>query len=703
MLLIPTVIAFAATSNRERNMNRLGDQTSPYLLEHADNPVDWQPWDDEALALAKREKKPILLSIGYSANYFCRLMAHESFTSHQVAKLMNENFINIKVDREERPDLDRVYQTALQLLMRQRSDWPWPLTIFLDPDNQVPFFAGTYFPPQGRHDAPGFRDVLKGIAQHYSSSHGASIGEQLKESEVQIRGALEDILGGGEPGEIDPMLLERACGQIDSSFDEEHGGFSDAPKFSPHSGLEILFDAALDTEEEIKSKRASHLLDFTLNAMSRGGLYDHLGGGFFRNVIDADWTKPNFEKMLFDNGQILSLFARRARQTGAPWLREVANRTADWILREMQQDSGGICASLNADIEREEGKYYTWTLDDIAAAIGDDYDTFVAHYIHGKKPNFEGNWHLRLAAPQADLEDWQDNPVADLPSPASLLTLRQERGQPGRNEKILTAWNALAIRGLADAGQHLDRPDCVEAASRAVDYVYQANWRDGRLFVYSRDGGAHVNAYLDDYALLIDALLALLSARWRDSDLSFAIALADVLIEQFEDPDKGGFFFTANDSERLIQRQKTFVDDSLPSGNGTAVRALLELGRLIGETRYIEVAERALRAGMTAADSWPSAHATLIRGLLDLQTPAPRVVLRCADSEAAADWVSVAAEKLTTRSRIYVIPNNAAHVPGAYGGCTSQESEAVTAYVCTGQQCGEALLDRDSFAAALAD
>ena len=678
-------------------MNRLGDQTSPYLLEHADNPVDWQPWDDEALALAKREQKPILLSIGYSANYFCRLMAHESFTSHQVAKLMNENFINIKVDREERPDLDRVYQTALQLLTRQRSNWPWPLTIFLDPDNQVPFFAGTYFPPQERHDAPGFRVVLKGISESYATKP-----EILKESETQLREALEDILGGGEPGELDPMLLERACGQIDSNFDEKYGGFSDAPKFPPHSGLEILFDVALDTEEEIKSKRASYLLDFTLNAMSRGGLYDHLGGGFFRNVIDANWTIPNFEKMLFDNGQLLSLFARRARQTGAPWLREVANRTADWILQEMQQDSGGLCASLNADTERDEGKYYTWTLDDIAAALGDDYDTFAAHYIHAKKPNFEGNWHLLLAAPQADLEDWQDNPVADLPSPASLLTLREKRDRPGRNEKILTAWNALGIRGLADIGRHSDRPDCIDAASRAVDYLYQANWQDSRLFVYSRDGKAHVNAYLDDYAFLIDALLVLLSARWRDSDLSFAIALADVLIEHFEDPDKGGFFFTANDSERLIQRQKTFVDDSLPSGNGTAVRALLELGRLICETRYIEAAERALRVGMTGADGWPSAHATLIRGLLDFKTPAPRVVLRCADPDAAAAWVSVAADKLSTRSRIYVIPNNAAHVPGAYGGCTAQESEAVTAYVCTGEQCGEALLDRDSFAAALA-
>jgi len=679
-------------------MNRLGDQTSPYLLEHADNPVHWQPWDHEALALAKREKKPILLSIGYSANYFCRLMARESFTSSQVAKLMNDNFINIKVDREERPDVDRVYQTALQLLTRQRSGWPWPLTIFLDPEDQIPFFAGTYFAPQGSNNIPGFRDVLRGISSNFATEK-----EKLKDSKVQMLGALAEMLGSGDPDELDPMLIERACGQIDANLDKKYGGFNEPPKFPQPAGLEILFDAALDTEEEIKSKRASYLLDFTLNAMSRGGLFDHLGGGFFRNVVDADWTVPNFEKMLFDNGQLLSLFARRARHTGAPWLREVAHRTADWFLREMQHDNGGICASLNGDIQGERGKYYVWTRDDLAVALGDGYDAFAAHYIHGKRPNFERKWHLRLAGPSADQEDWQDNPVADLPSAAGLLTLREKRERPRRNDKILTAWNALGIRGLADAGRHLDRPDCIESASRAVDHLYQANWQDGRLFAYSQNGKANASAYLDDHAFLIDGLLALLSARWRDSDLSFSIALADVLIEQFEDPDKGGFFYTANDCERLIQRQKTFFDDALPSGNGTAVCALLELGRLIGETRYVETAERALRAGMTKAGGWPSAHATLIRGMLDSTRPAPRVVLRCADPDAAAAWVSVAAENLSTRSRTYVIPDSAADVPGAYGGCASKDGAAVSAYVCTGQQCGEALLDADSFAAALAN
>ena len=677
-------------------MNRLGDQTSPYLLQHADNPVHWHPWDDEALALAKRENKPILLSIGYSACHWCHVMAHESFESTQVAKLMNEHFVNIKVDREERPDLDRIYQTAHQILVRKRGGWP--LTMFLDPNDHLPIFGGTYFPPQARRDTPGFRDVLKGIAQAYAKKE-----DQMKGFKSQFLDALGQILGGGAPGELDNTLIDGACGQIDSSFDAQRGGFSEAPKFPHPAGLELLLDAAAMDDEE-KSKRALYMLDFTLAAMSRGGLFDHLGGGFYRYSVDGEWSIPHFEKMLYDNGPLLSLYAQRAGQTNSTWFRAVANQTADWMMREMQLDNGGICSSLDADSEGKEGQFYVWSYDQARAALGDDYDAFAERFGLNNKANFEKNWHLRLAPPEAESAAWLEAPVTDLAAArARLFSARETRVRPGRDDKVLTAWNALSIRGLADAGQQLGRSDCLDAATRAVDFLYQSHWQDGRLLATSRDGHAHLNAYLDDYAFLMDALLVLLSARWRDSDLTFAIALADALLEHFEDRENGAFFFTSDDHENLIQKARSFGDDSLPNGNGVAVRSLLELGFLVGESRYLDAAERALKAGMSEASRWPSAHATLMRALLDFTTPPARVVLRCDERADASAWLDLAAERLSTRSRCYVIPSAAAALPGLLGSRSAAEGATVTAYFCSGHQCSAPATSLEDFTQSLAN
>ena len=676
-------------------MNRLGDQTSPYLLQHADNPVHWHPWDDEALALAKREKKPILLSIGYSACHWCHVMAHESFESEHVAKVMNKHFVNIKVDREERPDLDRIYQTAHQILTRKGGGWP--LTMFLDPDDHLPFFGGTYFPPHPRQGMPGFPEVLKGISETYGTQN-----DKMEDFKTQLRDTLGQALGGSAPSELDKTMIDRACGQIDGSFDEQRGGFSEAPKFPHPAGLELLLDAAAGTDGEEQSKRALYLLDFTLTAMSCGGLFDHLGGGFYRYSVDAEWTIPHFEKMLYDNGPLLSLYARRARQTNAPWFREVANQTADWMMREMQLDDGGICSSLDADSEGAEGQFYVWSLDEVRDVLGDDYDAFAERFGLNNKANFERRWHLRLAAPDTALSDGQENPVADMAAARALLfTAREARVRPGRDDKILTSWNALSIRGLADIGQQLDRSDCLAAATRAVDFLHQTHWQNDRLLATSRDGQAHLNAYLDDYAFLIDALLVLLSARWRDRDLTFAIALADALLEHFEDRQNGAFFFTSDDHESLIQRTKSFGDDSLPSGNGIAARALLELGYLVGESRYLDAAERALRAGMTDAGRWPSAHATLMRALLDHTTPPPRVVLRCSEGTDATAWLTMAAERLSDRSRCYLIPSDANALPALLASRSAQEGAAVTAYFCSGHQCSAPATNLEDFAESL--
>ncbi|MEQ8662172.1 MAG: DUF255 domain-containing protein, partial [Gammaproteobacteria bacterium] len=370
-------------------MNRLGDQTSPFLLSHAADPVDWQPWDDEALALARREDKPILLSVGYSASHQCHVMARESFASSQVAALMNKHFVNILVDREERPDIDRFYQVTHGLLNRKPGGWP--LTMFLDPNDCLPFFGGTYFPPQPRANAPGFRAVLKSLAKLYGEKN-----RRMEEFSSKFSAALGEILGGHPPQDLDATLVERACGQIDASFDADNGGFSSAPKYPHPAGLELLADACVCGANAEQQARAAHMLDFTLTAMSRGGLFDHLGGGFHRAATDATWTVPHFEKMLYDNGALLSVYAARAAATGSTWFAQTATRTADWLRDDMTLAGGGLATSLDADNADGEGRYYLWKKDEVEAVLGADGATFAASYGLDDKPNHDGHWLLRL-------------------------------------------------------------------------------------------------------------------------------------------------------------------------------------------------------------------------------------------------------------------------------------------------------------------
>ncbi|MGR8919748.1 MAG: thioredoxin domain-containing protein [Gammaproteobacteria bacterium] len=676
-------------------MNRLKSATSPYLQQHADNPVDWHPWDAEALALAKKENKPILLSIGYSACHWCHVMAHESFENRSIAKLMNKYFVNIKVDREERPDLDRIYQVAHQMLTRQGGGWP--LTMFLDPQDHLPIYGGTYFPPQARQGKPGFGDVLKGIGESYGSEK-----EKMKDFKAQLETALGQALGGGDPAEPDPQMFERACGQIDASFDAKRGGFSEAPKFPHTPGLELLEDAAA-SDEPAKAERAAEMLDLTLAAMASGGIYDQLGGGFFRYSVDGDWTIPHFEKMLYDNGPLLSLYARRAAATGSPRFREVASETADWMLREMQLEAGGLCSSLDADSEGEEGRFYVWERDEVSELLGESYERFAAQYGLADKANFEKRWHLRLPPPAAAIEAMQATPGADFATErARLLEARDGRTRPGRDDKVLTSWNALAIRGLADAGAALGRDDLLDAAARAVDYLRETHWQEGRLLATSRDGKAQLKAYLDDHVFLVDALLVLLSARWRTADLEFAIALADTLLAHFECAERGAFFFTADDHEKLIQRTRAFGDDAAPSGNGTAARVLLELGHLTGETRFIGAGERTLRAGMSDAGRWPSAHSSLMRALNDFTDPPARLVIRASDPEAATAWRDLAAARLDERARSYVIPAEAGELPGILAERRLAEGAALTAYLCRGATCSAPATTDAAFEQALA-
>ncbi len=676
-------------------MNRLGDQISPFLLSHAGDPVEWQPWGEEALALARREDKPILLSIGYSANHLCHVMGRESFNSSQVAAIMNQQFVNVLVDREERPDIDRFYQVTHGLLNRKPGGWP--LTMFLDPEDGLPFFGGTYFPPQPRAQAPGFREVLKSISKMYGEKN-----RRMAEFKEKFSAALGEILGGHAPAAPDASLVERACGQIDASFDAANGGFSAAPKYPHPAGLALLRDAAICAATPAQTERAHDMLDFTLAAMSRGGLFDHLGGGFHRAATDATWTVPHFEKMLYDNGALLALYAERAADTGSPWLAETARRTADWLTADMQLECGAFAASLDADSDGGEGEFYLWRDDELGAVLGDDRAAFADCFEIEGKPNHAGRWLLRRRAPLAEAApDEAATPQEAARVCERLAQVRSERPAPQRDDKVITAWNALAIHGLATAGRLLGYDEPLAAAQRAADYLQAHHWRGGELCAVSHAGVTGIGGFLDDYAFLLDAQLALLAARWRDTDLAFATTLADALIARFEDGERGGFYFSTAAHDTPVMRIKPYADDNLPSGNAVAVRALLELGQLLGEPRYVDTAERALRAGMTEAGRWPSAHATLMRALLDIEQPPTRVVVYGTPA-AAAPWLALARERVGARGRVYAVPPGAS-LPGGLAGQEDSAGEAgVIAWVARGATRYDALTGSEAFDAALA-
>ena len=606
--------------------NRLIDETSPYLRQHAHNPVDWQPWGKEALDQARREGKPILLSIGYSACHWCHVMAHESFEDEATAAVMNERFINIKVDREERPDLDKIYQTAFQMLHRRSGGWP--LTMFLTHDDHAPFVGGTYFPKTPRYGMPAFTDLLLRVSDHYRQR----LGDIRRQNQALLEALRAEITPSSSTGNLaltaEPLQAGRD--QLIDHFDSVHGGFGGAPKFPHPTSLERLlrhWTASLQCDAfqcNEPDQPAETAVRFTLRKMALGGIYDHLGGGFYRYSVDAEWQIPHFEKMLYDNGPLLALYAQAWQATQEPLFRTIAEETGEWLIREMQSPDGGYYATLDADSEGEEGRFYAWTPAQVRELLNtEEYTVFAICYGLELPPNFEGRaWHLRVVAEAADLaqrlgvEPAQVN--AWLASARhQLFTARSARIWPGRDEKILTAWNGLAIRGMAIAGRLLERNDFVDSAERALDFIQARLWRDGRLLAVHKDGQSRLNAYLDDYAFLIDGILELQECRRREGDLDFALALAEVLLDHFEDRTSGGFYFTADDHETLIQRPKPPHDDALPSGNGIAAQALLKLGRLTGQTRYREAAERTLRWAWPTLGQMPTACNALLTALED--------------------------------------------------------------------------------------
>ncbi|MGD2112168.1 MAG: thioredoxin domain-containing protein [Gammaproteobacteria bacterium] len=675
--------------------NQLINETSPYLLQHAHNPVDWYPWGPEALEKARRENKPVLLSVGYSACHWCHVMAHESFEDPETAELMNKLFVNIKVDREERPDIDKIYQTAHSLLTQRPGGWP--LTVFLTPDDQVPFFAGTYFPAEARHGLPAFRDLMQRIVDFLGSRE-----DEIRNQNVSLVNALQAIASGGRAaGDIGPQPLESARRQLGQDFDARYGGFGAAPKFPHPTSIERLLRHWAGTGGE--DRRALHMAVLTLEQMARGGMNDQLGGGFCRYSVDEQWMIPHFEKMLYDNAALLALYAEAWAAMGNPLFQRTCEQTASWVMREMQADSGGYYSSLDADSEGEEGRFYVWTPEAVRDLLDEsEYPLVSRHFGLDRPANFEGRWHFHVYRTREQLAEELSLDVSTIdsrlePALGKLFAAREQRVHPGRDDKVLTSWNGLMIRGMALAGRYLDRPEWIASAERAVDFIHEQLWQDARLLATYKDGHAHLNAYLDDYVYLIDGLLELLQAHWRDRDLQFAIELTDVVLDHFQDP-AGGFYFTSDDHETLIQRPKPAHDDATPSGNGIAARVLSRLGHLLGEHRYLEAAERALKGLWFTLEQMPHGHASLLVALEESLNPVQTVIVR--GTEPAIDgWSRRLNRRYAPRRHGFVIPETEEVLPGALAERTPQ-GDAV-AYICTGLSCSAPVSDFTEFEAQL--
>ena len=649
--------------------NRLATETSPYLLQHAENPVDWYPWGEEALGRARAEDRPILVSIGYAACHWCHVMERECFEDPQIAALMNERFVCIKVDREERPDVDAIYMDAVQAMTGHGG---WPLNAFLTPAG-VPFYAGTYFPPEPRQGMPSWPQVLVGVAEAWRDQR-PEIDETGRRILPRLAGAAALPPAEGEP---DPAALDAAVTILQRGYDQQHGGFTTgAPKFPPASVIEFLLARG-------ERRMALH----TLRAMASGGMYDQIGGGFARYSVDARWEIPHFEKMLYDNALLARAYLHGFQVSGEPFFERVCCETLDWALRDLRQAEGGFASALDADSEGVEGRFYVWTPDELREALGDaDADAAIACFGLDRPANFEGRWAPVRAA---------SDPEGLAAIKARLLEVREARVWPALDDKRLTAWNALMISALADAGGALDRSDYVDAAVACAEFVW-GSMRDGEgrlLRTYNR-GEARLAAYLEDHAFLLEAFLTLYGAtfdpRWFDA----ARELADTIIARFSDADNGGFFATADDHEALIARRKDLEDNPIPSGASAAASGLLRLAALTGEHGYEEAALGVIRLLHGVAPEHPHAFGHLLQAM-DFHFAAVKEVAIAGPDAAPLERVVRGAY----RPHVVLAGGPAADVP-LLAGREPVDGRAA-AYVCEHFTCLRPVTEPDELAALL--
>jgi uncharacterized protein YyaL (SSP411 family) len=565
--------------------NRLANESSPYLLQHADNPVEWYPWGDEALGVARAEDKPIFLSIGYSACHWCHVMAHESFEDPVTAVLLNEHFVSIKVDREERPDLDRIYMAAVQAMTGSGG---WPMSVFLTPEGK-PFYGGTYYPPQPRHGMPAFAQVLSAIAQAWQERRAELLAgaERVVEAIARAR----DLATGARSTNLDTATLDAAVAQLRAQFDAAHGGWGTAPKFPQPMIIEFL----LQHHHRIGDAEALYMATATLDAMARGGVYDQIGGGFHRYSVDERWLVPHFEKMLYDNAQLARVYLHAWQATGNAFYRAIAEETLDYVVREMTDPSGGFYSTQDADSEGQEGKFFVWTPDEIREVLGDKADEFVTAYGVTGHGNFEGKSILEYVG---DID--QRSALAE--ARRALFEARAKRVRPGRDEKVLTAWNSLMLAAFAEAARALGRQDYREAAEASAGFLLrQLRQENGRLLRTWKTrsergegaGAAKINGYLEDYAYLIEGLLELYETTFAPRWFVAAQELTEAMTAHFRAPE-GGFYDTSDDHEPLITRPRDLQDNATPSGNAMAATVLLKLAGLTADRRYLDTAHQAL-------------------------------------------------------------------------------------------------------------
>nr|WBU15382.1 hypothetical protein [uncultured bacterium] len=663
--------------------NRLINETSPYLLQHAHNPVDWYPWGEEAFRRAREEDKPILLSIGYSACHWCHVMERECFENPEIARLMNENFVNIKVDREERPDVDAIYMQAVQAMTGSGG---WPLTVFLTPDGE-PFFGGTYFPPEDRHGLPAFPRVLLAIADAYRNRRG-DIVRQAQQLVDQLR-RVTTVRSAPEP--LTTELLHQAFLDFRSRADPEFGGFGPQPKFPQPFVWEFL----LRYWHRTGIDEALALVETTLEAMARGGIYDHLGGGFHRYSTDRVWLVPHFEKMLYDNALLVRLYLHAYQATGRPLYRRVVEETVEYLLREMRSPEGGFYSAQDADSEEVEGKFYVWDRREIMETLGDELgQAFCRYYGVTEQGNFEGRNVLHVPRSARAVAEELGIAVERLEELLAegrrrLLAVRQRRVPPGRDEKVLTNWNGLALEALAEAACVLARPDYREAAEACARFLLERAQAGGRLMHSYKDGQARVPGYLDDYACLIGGLLALHEATFDTVWLREAARLATEMLSLFWDDAESVFYDTGHDHEALVVRPRELFDNATPSGNSAAVAALLRLGALSGDSRCTDVAQRALRGVRDLMLRAPSAMANWLCALdFYLSSPREIAIVGQRDDPAADALLAVVYRRYLPNKVVAGLPPDQRPVEdfALLQGRTMLQGRP-TAYVCQNYAC----------------
>ena len=687
------------TAEQHEFTNHLINESSPYLLQHAHNPVDWYPWGEEAFAISREQNKPVLLSIGYSACHWCHVMAHESFEDEEIARLMNDNFVNIKVDREERPDLDQIYMNAVQMMTHHGG---WPMTVFLTPD-AIPFYGGTYFPPQDRYNMPGFPRVLISVAEAYKDRRSdiAQTSDQLLN---ELRRLSET---SGSEQSIEKELLDAAFVGITRGYDPVNGGFGGAPKFPPAMTLEFL----LRTFVRTGNADALEMVRTTTTKMAYGGMYDQLGGGFHRYSTDAKWLVPHFEKMLYDNALLSRVYLHYYQVSQDELARETTKGILDYVIREMTNDEGGFYSTQDADSEGHEGKFFVWDIAEIKSVLGEkEANFFCAAYDITDSGNFEGEnipnikHSLKAVAEKAGVT--LDELNASLSqSKRKLFEVREQRIKPDRDEKVITAWNGLMLASFAEAGVVLDRPDYLDIARKNARFILSKLQRDGFLLRTYKDGVAKFNAYLEDYAFLIEGLTTLFETSGEIEWLNAALSLTDRMVEEFWDEDNAGFFFTGTSHEKLIVRSKDYFDNATPSGNSVAASVLLRLGILTDSEHFRNLAVSVFREVADSIRKYPSGFGYALSGLDFLLSTPKEVAIIAPEQSSLKTFVRAAWDKYLPNK---VVASALSGDSAAIGSVVLLQNRNLVqgktaAYVCQNYTCKEPVTEIAAFAEQLSE